>query len=114
PMAVADALVEPHLAALVAATLAVESVSARVLWGNAGSALAAAGRLVAQARPRAAERALGIVEAVLDTGSMVGTGWFEPGWSFRRRSCCLYYRIPGGGVCGDCVLGTQWCDPRTS
>jgi len=21
-----------------------------------------------------------------------------------RASCCLFYRIPGGGLCGDCVL----------
>jgi hypothetical protein len=21
-----------------------------------------------------------------------------------RNNCCLYYRIPGGGTCGDCVL----------
>ncbi|WP_226358835.1 (2Fe-2S)-binding protein [Pseudonocardia sp. ICBG601] len=25
-------------------------------------------------------------------------------WAFRRRSCCLYVRAPGGGTCGDCVL----------
>jgi hypothetical protein len=24
--------------------------------------------------------------------------------AFRRRSCCLYYRLPGGGYCGDCPL----------
>ncbi|WP_333777997.1 (2Fe-2S)-binding protein [Streptomyces sp. IBSBF 3136] len=24
--------------------------------------------------------------------------------AFRRRSCCLYYRVPGGGVCGDCCF----------
>ncbi|MGW5694872.1 (2Fe-2S)-binding protein, partial [Streptomyces asiaticus] len=23
---------------------------------------------------------------------------------YRRRTCCLYYRVPGGGLCGDCVL----------
>ena len=23
---------------------------------------------------------------------------------FKRTSCCLYYRVPGGGYCGDCVL----------
>ncbi|MQA06039.1 MAG: ferric iron reductase [Streptosporangiales bacterium] len=22
----------------------------------------------------------------------------------RRGSCCLFYRVPGGGLCGDCVL----------
>jgi len=21
-----------------------------------------------------------------------------------RRSCCLFYRLPGAGTCGDCVL----------
>ena len=26
------------------------------------------------------------------------------GLSFRRRSCCLYYRLPGGALCGDCGL----------
>ncbi|MGH3614812.1 MAG: (2Fe-2S)-binding protein [Pseudonocardia sp.] len=25
-------------------------------------------------------------------------------WTFRRRSCCLYYRVRDGGLCGDCVL----------
>lgn len=24
--------------------------------------------------------------------------------AFRRRSCCLYYRVPGGSTCGDCCL----------
>ena len=34
------------------------------------------------------------------------TGTLGPdGEGFRRRSCCLYYRVPGGGLCGDCVLG---------
>jgi iron complex transport system ATP-binding protein len=26
---------------------------------------------------------------------------------YRRTSCCLYYRVPDGGLCGDCVLMTQ-------
>lgn len=25
---------------------------------------------------------------------------------FVRSSCCLYYRIPGGGLCGDCPLSS--------
>ncbi|MFD2121439.1 (2Fe-2S)-binding protein [Streptomyces cirratus] len=29
------------------------------------------------------------------------------GVAFTRRSCCLYYRVPGGGLCGDCVLRTR-------
>jgi len=23
---------------------------------------------------------------------------------FTRRSCCLYYRLPGAGMCADCAL----------
>jgi iron complex transport system ATP-binding protein len=23
---------------------------------------------------------------------------------YRRNSCCLYYRTPRGGLCGDCAL----------
>lgn len=106
PTAVADALVGPHLGALVGATRAARSVSARVLWGNAASAVAAAGRMIAQARPTAAGRAADVVGALLRAGPLARAGRFEQGWSFRRRSCCLYYRIPDGGVCGDCVLGT--------
>ncbi|MGO9159880.1 MAG: (2Fe-2S)-binding protein, partial [Streptosporangiaceae bacterium] len=29
----------------------------------------------------------------------------ESGPVFVRRSCCLYYRLPGGRTCGDCPLG---------
>ncbi|MFC9282623.1 (2Fe-2S)-binding protein [Streptomyces collinus] len=28
----------------------------------------------------------------------------HPAPAFRRRSCCLYYRVPGGGICGDCCF----------
>ncbi|MFK4144838.1 (2Fe-2S)-binding protein [Streptomyces sp. NPDC004065] len=34
-----------------------------------------------------------------------------PGTVFRRRSCCLYYRVPGGGICGDCCFTRA---PRSS
>jgi iron complex transport system ATP-binding protein len=29
------------------------------------------------------------------------------GMSYRRTSCCLYYRAPRGGLCGDCVLTSK-------
>lgn len=104
PSAVADALVQPHLAALAAATKKLVSVSERTLRGNAASSVAAAGRMVAQARPAAATPAHQVVSALLATPWLDGSGSFGPGWAFRRRSCCLYYRVPGGGLCGDCVL----------
>lgn len=107
PAAVAEVLVEPHLAALVEATRAVVSVSTRVLWGNAASALVGAAGLVGRARPAAAHRAAEVLDGVLATAPLAGTGHFESRWSFRRRSCCLYYRVPGGDTCGDCVLATR-------
>lgn len=39
------------------------------------------------------------------TGTLTGS-------AFRRRSCCLYYRVPGGGICGDCCFTRNpWSSP---
>jgi ferric iron reductase protein FhuF len=57
-----------------------------------------------------AQRATAVAERLLDAAPLARTVALrapEPpdvGWTFRRRSCCLYYRVPGGAVCGDCVL----------
>ncbi|MDF3301711.1 (2Fe-2S)-binding protein [Streptomyces tropicalis] len=38
-----------------------------------------------------------------------------PGAVFRRRSCCLYYRVSGAGVCGDCCFSrAPHPSPRTA
>lgn len=104
PAAVAGALAGPHLVALEHAVRARASVSARTLRGNAASAVVAAGRLVARSRPGSAETAYAVVRELLAGEPLLGAGTFGVGWGFRRRSCCLYYRVPGGGTCGDCVL----------
>ncbi|MFC5996793.1 (2Fe-2S)-binding protein [Pseudonocardia hispaniensis] len=106
-----DLLVEEHLAPLVAAVRAQVRISERLLWGNAASSVAAGKRLIGTGRPAAAARAARIAGAVLDRGPFTGSGERLPPsppdveWTFRRRSCCLYYRVEGGGICGDCVLG---------
>ncbi|MGE0844502.1 MAG: (2Fe-2S)-binding protein [Candidatus Nanopelagicales bacterium] len=106
----AEFLVDEHLAPLVDAVRAHVRVSPRTLWGNAASSVAAGKRLVANGRPHAAERAARIAAAVLDHSALAATGERrtpvrpDTGWTFRRRSCCLYYKAPGGGTCGDCVL----------
>jgi hypothetical protein len=98
------------LAPLVAAVRARVPVAERVLWCNAASAVASARRLVARARPPWGERATTLAEQVLAVPVLAATAQLrapEPPdlrWTFRRRSCCLYYRVPGGGICGDCVL----------
>jgi hypothetical protein len=104
PTLVADTLVRPHLEALAEAVRAAVPVSRRTLWGNAASAVVAAGAMVARARPAAGERAEQLVAGLLAAGPLVGAGALTGHWVFRRRSCCLYYRVPGGGLCGDCVL----------
>jgi hypothetical protein len=106
--ALLDGLLEP----LVGAVRAHVPVAGRLLWGNAASTVAAAKRLLAGQRPGVAGRAAEVAEAVLAHGPFAGTGELLPPrapdlvWTFRRRSCCLYYRVPGGGLCDDCVLTT--------
>ena len=98
------------LGPLVAAVRAQVSISDRVLWGDVASAVASARRLVVAARPEATERATAVAERLLDAAPLARTAALrapEPpdvGWTFWRRSCCLYYRVPGGAVCGDCIL----------
>ncbi len=79
------------------------SVSPRVLGGNVASAVAGALRMVSTARPELTHRADALVDALLD-GPLTGTGGRREDGSFQRRSCCLFYRLPGAGTCADCIL----------
>jgi hypothetical protein len=103
-------LLDRHLGALVAAVRAQVRVSEKVLWGNAASAVAGAKRVLGTARPGAAARAADVAAGLLAEAPLAGAGDLlapvppDVGWTFRRRSCCLYYRVPGGGLCDDCVL----------
>nr|WP_238534887.1 (2Fe-2S)-binding protein [Gordonia polyisoprenivorans] len=80
-------------------------VSGRTLWGNVASATNSAARLIATTRPEVAVRALAAADDVLSE-PRVEDGLLRAGPGFRRRSCCLIYRVSGdrGAVCGDCVL----------
>jgi ferric iron reductase protein FhuF len=106
------ALLAGMLAPLVAAFRGQVPVAGRLLWGNAASTVAAAKRLLVMQRSATAGRAADVAEAVLAYGPFDGAGELLPPrdpdavWTFRRRSCCLYYRVPGGGLCDDCVLST--------
>ncbi|MFE3945611.1 (2Fe-2S)-binding protein [Streptomyces sp. NPDC059118] len=97
-----------HLVPLAEAIHRDGPLSDRLLWGNAGSALAGAlRRLVAWARthrrPDVAARARALAAELFDHPDLSHTG-APHDTAFRRRSCCLYYRTPGGGLCGDCVF----------
>jgi hypothetical protein len=104
-----------HLEPLAAALRARHPVAAGLLWGNAASALAGAARqldrwAVGHGRTDLAERARDLTAELLDHPDLRNTGTLD-GTTFRRRSCCLYYRVPGGGVCGDCCFERA---PRSS
>ncbi|MFJ2742772.1 (2Fe-2S)-binding protein [Streptomyces sp. NPDC087440] len=97
-----------HLLPLAEAFRRDGAVAPGLLWGNAGSALAAAVsqlRLWAQEkdRPEVGRRAAVIAHELFAHPDLHSTGSLKAG-AFRRNSCCLYYRCPGGGLCGDCVF----------
>ncbi|WP_242910571.1 (2Fe-2S)-binding protein [Actinomadura terrae] len=100
------AVMDDHLRAL-AAGLRVK-VASGLLDGNAASALVEAARALVAARPALREAVRELTTALLNTGRLVGTGHITgPELGFRRRSCCLYYRVPGGEKCHDCALARR-------
>jgi ferric iron reductase protein FhuF len=68
-------------------------LSPRLLWGNVASALHAAPRVLEL--PQAGAWAAELLAMPPLRGEMLGD---------RRATCCLFYEVPGGGLCGDCVL----------
>ncbi|MFI9201487.1 (2Fe-2S)-binding protein [Streptomyces sp. NPDC053048] len=94
------------------ATRTATGVSARLLWGNAGSSLAGSLRVLhswchERGRQRDAEQALEVTRALFEDPLLRATGTLTStpaGIAFERTTCCLYYRLPTGGLCGDCVL----------
>jgi hypothetical protein len=76
-----------------------------LLSGNIASALVGASRALLTARPDLREPIVRTTNSLLDTGRLAGTGTItSDDLGFRRRSCCLLYRVPAGGKCGDCGL----------
>lgn len=97
------AVVEQHLQPL-AAGLRVKLAPA-LLAGNVASALVGAARALLAARPDLRHQIVATTDALLGTGILAGSGVLTgTHLGFRRRNCCLFYRLPGGSVCGDCVF----------
>jgi ferric iron reductase protein FhuF len=98
---VVDGLVGPLLAAFRHRF----RLSPKVLHGNVASALGGAVTMLAGARPDRVGRAARVLERLLARDPLVGAAVVRRApWRLRRNNCCLYYRLPGGGYCGDCVL----------
>ncbi|WP_425588144.1 (2Fe-2S)-binding protein [Streptomyces prasinosporus] len=114
---VADLVLHGHLEPLAAALRSRHRLAPGLLRGNAASALAGAARELgrwgrAHGRADVAARAAALAAELLAHPLLTGTGTLT-GTAFRRRSCCLYYRVPGGGVCGDCCFpGPPRSSPR--
>jgi hypothetical protein len=99
---VLDRLLDPMIHALRRLT----PVAPGLLRGNAASALAGALQVLVGHDP-SVPTSRAVAAQLLAAGPLAGTGVLSdrPGHpAFRRRSCCLYYRVPGGGLCGDCAL----------
>ncbi|MFI8193494.1 (2Fe-2S)-binding protein [Streptomyces sp. NPDC085946] len=108
-----------HLEPLAAALRARHRLAPGLLRGNAASALAGAARQLdgwarRHGRTDTAARARSLAADVLSHPLLAGAGSLT-GTAFRRRSCCLYYRVPAGGVCGDCCFpGPPRSSPRAT
>jgi FhuF 2Fe-2S C-terminal domain len=92
--ALAELVTSGPVAELTATTGRIGAVSPRVLAGNLASAVNGA---ALQLGPAAAPLAAAMLAAIPGEDG-------APGPAFRRRSCCLRYRVHGAGYCGDCVL----------
>lgn len=86
--------------------------SAAVLWGNTASAVNGAVVAASATRPALAPRLRTVADALLTAMPAADVHTGRVGTSaFRRRSCCLIYRVGGRAsarsVCGDCVLAAS-------
>ncbi|MEV4558443.1 (2Fe-2S)-binding protein [Kitasatospora sp. NPDC049285] len=106
----AAAVLDAHLTPLAEAVRTVAPVAPGLLAGNTASALVGTARQLT-ALPVAAVLARQLLShpALAPTGTLTPPG--RP-LAFRRTSCCLYYRTPAGGLCGDCVFTRPPARPR--
>ena len=102
----ADMVLNGHLAPLSEALRRLGPISDKLLRGNAASALLGAARVfdgnATSGRGWQTARRLCADERLSDTIRFSKIG-------YRRTSCCLYYRVPRGGLCGDCSLAEGGC-----
>jgi siderophore-iron reductase FhuF len=100
-------VIDAHLAPVIEAVRDEVPVAAGLLWGNVASGLAGALRALAGSGVVPPEECLTTGQALLDHGPLRHSGdltLHSGQLRFRRRSCCLFYRLDGGGTCGDCPL----------
>ncbi len=99
-------VVETVLVPLVAAYAARFRLSKQLLRGNVASALNGAVAVLDASGLEQRLAAAPIAAALLRTTPLIGTAR-STSPRFVRNSCCLWYRIPGAQLCGDCVLNAE-------
>lgn len=123
--AMATHVVGGAVEAITAACQETGRTSATVLVSNAASSLVAAARVVGRKVPARAAHLDQVTHQLLGLPWLAAGGGFRPvaaeagpvspaqqapgrresgATEFKRTGCCLYYRLPGHGLCPDCVL----------
>jgi iron complex transport system ATP-binding protein len=100
-VALADMVLDRHLTPLAAALRRLGPISEKLLQGNSASALLGAARVFDGDRATTSGWELArriCADPRLNAAVRFGDT------DYRRTSCCLYYRTPHGGLCGDCAL----------
>ena len=101
--AFSEQVLDGTVAAITNAVRDARPVSELILWGNVASAVVSAGTLITTQRPDSAGNIANLTEALFQLPPLHETGTLGP--PFRRRSCCLIYRIASPtptAICGDC------------
>lgn len=108
---ISTCLLEAVFEPLIAAVRTQVKLAPGLLWGNLASSVSGASQRLGQLRPELAPAAHRLAENLLNTEFLAGRGEFVRPFTerpqatfFVRRTCCLYYRIPNNGKCGDCAL----------
>jgi hypothetical protein len=73
-------------------------LSERLLWGNAAASLCAVPRV------HDLPEAVALVGDLVHRSPYAGELDLLGDGRARRRTCCLFYEVPGAGLCGDCVF----------
>jgi iron complex transport system ATP-binding protein len=100
----ADTVLDSHLTPLSTALHGLGPVSRELLRGNAVSALLGAAREYDRHRGAPSPGPGWQMARSLSADERLSGAIYFNDTTYRRSSCCLYYRTPGGGLCGDCVF----------
>lgn len=101
PRTLAEVVLDRHLEPLAVALRRLGPISSGLLRGNAASALL--GAALVFDRDRATTSGWQLAQSICADPRLSTAVRFDD-TGYRRTSCCLYYRTPHGGLCGDCAL----------